>query len=73
MRVELELEENPGFRFTLTSGDASWKFSEREIKAHVSNDIGCGTYISIDGHRYRLDPKILVAAVAEKLGLAPND
>ncbi len=72
MKIEVELEENPALMFTLTSGQALWQLDNREIIARVRNDTGCGTYVDIDGHRYRLAPELLIAAIAESLGLKPK-
>ena len=60
MKLTVELKENPGIRFTGTSGVAEYKGHEYRIM----NDFGCGTYISIDGkQRFRLSPENLIDAL----------
>lgn len=73
MRVELELDENPGLYLTFGGATATWETGGKTITAEIITDMGGGTQIIIGNKRFRLDPKQLVASIAEELKISPDE
>ena len=69
MDIRVELEEDPGIRFTGTAG--SCEYDGREYR--LMSDFGCGVYIKAGDKRFRLSPEALIHGVHRALKKAEAD